>query len=230
MNLPDLTARLLKLPAAVISDVLGEMGLRHQVLSPAIKPLDPASRIAGPAFCIRGEEGPEKPARAGVPKVSFEMDRRLYPACIAVIDSGGCRSNATVGGNVAMSFRLRGCGGLVTDGAVRDAAEFEEVGLPAFCSFTTPLAPKGRWHYSEIEVPVMLPGQTRPTVAIRPGDFLVGDRDGVVVIPQELAEKVAADAEVVERAEARIKAGLQAGADREDVYAQNDRFSHIRRP
>jgi 4-hydroxy-4-methyl-2-oxoglutarate aldolase len=230
VNLPDLTARLLKLPAAVISDVLGEMGLRHQVLSSAIKPIDPASRIAGPAFCIRGEEGPEKPARAGSPKVGFEMDRHLYHGCVAVIDSGGCRTNATMGGNVAMSFRLRGCGGVVTDGAIRDAAEFGEVGLPAFCTFTTPLAPKGRWHYAELEIPVALPGQTRRTVAIRPGDFLVGDRDGVVVIPRELVEQVTADAEVVERAEGRIKAGLQSGADREDVYAQNDRFSHITKP
>jgi regulator of RNase E activity RraA len=128
---------------------------------------------------------------------------------------------------MALSFSLRGCSGVVTDGAIRDADEFEETGLPVFCSFTTPLAPMGRWHYTSLDVPVDLPGQSAVRVTVRPGDYLVGDRDGVVVVPREIAAQVAAYAEVLERAEGRIKEDLRAGGDREEVYRRNDRFGHI---
>ena len=72
-----------------------------------------------------------------------------------------------------------------------------------------------------------LPGQTSATVVINPGDFVVGDYDGVVVVPREVAEEVATAAEKTEALEHRIKDELLAGEDREKVYKRNDRYAHI---
>ena len=156
------------------------------------------------------------------------MDRRLNAGCVVVIASGGFRAGAVVGGNIGLSFKLHGCAGVLTDGGIRDAEEFIEIGLPVYSSFTTPLAYKGRWHYAELEVPIALDGLVSP-VRVQPGDIVHADIDGALIIPREHVEQVAADAEVVERTEGTIKQELEAGTDREHVYRRNDRFGHIKR-
>jgi 4-hydroxy-4-methyl-2-oxoglutarate aldolase len=118
---------------------------------------------------------------------------------------------------------------VVTDGGIRDALEFEEAGLPVFCRFRTPLAPKGRWSYAAIDEPVAMPGQAGDAVTIRPGDILHGDGDGLVVVPRQHLASVVADAEEVERIEKRIRQALRDGADRERAYGDNPRFGHIRK-
>ena len=118
----------------------------------------------------------------------------------------------------------------MTDGGVRDAAEFAEIGLPVFASFLTPLSNKGLWAFTAVDDPVDLPGQNGGAVRVASGDWIHADRDGVVVIPAAHAAQVVADAEVVEAVEGRIKQALLAGEDREAVYARHDRFGHIRKP
>ena len=169
--------RLEKLPVAVMSDVLTAMGLPDQVLDASIRPFDPTSVVAGPALCLTGREGPERPVAAGVSKPVFEMDRHVTKGCVAVIASAGHRTGAMIGGNVALSWKLRGCRGVVTDGGVRDLAGFAEYAMPVFGTFATPLATKGRWNYSAIDVPVLIPGQAGSPVRIAPGDAVHADFD-----------------------------------------------------
>jgi 4-hydroxy-4-methyl-2-oxoglutarate aldolase len=224
-DVATLCSSLRKLPTAIISDVLAVMGLHECVLRHDIKPIEASATLAGPALCLLGREGEEPTVR---PKPVFEMDRHVRQGCVAVIATGSHRVGAVVGGNVGVSFRTRGCSGIVTDGGVRDADEFREIGLPVFATFLTPLSNKGLWSLCEVDVPVKLPGQKDDDVAIYTGDLIHGDRDGVVVIPSKHAALVVAYAEVVERLEARIKQQIEAGEDREAVYAANDRFGHIR--
>lgn len=157
------------------------------------------------------------------------MDRRLFPGAVVVLATGGYSESAVIGGNIALSFKLHGSVAVVTDGGARDVAEFAEIGLPLFCAFTTPLAPKGRWIYTELDETVNLPGITGSPVSIDPGDVLHGDADGIVVVPHEYLASVVADAEAVERIENTIKEELRLGEDREAVYGRNPRFGHIRK-
>ncbi len=224
-----LCRRLETLPVSVVSDVLNAMGFTDQVLSSSIRFTCGSGRVAGPAYCVRGRSGPEPKRAAGEPSITYELDRRVRPGVIAVIETGGNRTTAVMGGNVALSLKLRGCRGVLTDGGVRDLDEYEEIGMPVFCSFLTTLAPKGRWHYAELDVPIALPGQTTASVPVRPGDLIHGDRDGVLVIAREHAASVTADAEEMEHLEGKIKLDLEAGADREEVYRRNDRFAHMKK-
>jgi 4-hydroxy-4-methyl-2-oxoglutarate aldolase len=220
--------RLAKLPVAVMSDVLTAMGLPDQVLESSIRPFDPNSVIAGQALCLSGREGAERPVAPGASKPVYEMDRHVTPGCIAVIASAGHRRGAMIGGNVALAWKLRGCAGVVTDGGVRDVAEFAEFAMPVFGAFTTPMATKGLWNYCAIDVPVALPGQTGSPVRIASGDAIHGDRDGVVVIPAAHFEQAVRDAEIFESMEKGIQRDLKTGEDREAVYKRYDKLGHIK--
>lgn len=229
MGIDGLCRRLTSVPVAVMSDVLAAMGLPDQVLSCVLRPTGTAARMAGPALCLTGQKGPERPVPQGARKTVYEIDRRITNGCIAVIGTGGRTVGAVIGGNVGISWRRRGCGGVVTDGLIRDAAEFAALGMPVFAGGVTPLASKGRWSFSEIGVPVILSGQTSKTVTVRPGDIVHGDHDGIVIIPREHAGQAVRDAEVFESIEKKIQAELEAGEDREEVYKRNDRLGHIKK-
>ncbi len=164
---------------------------------------------------------------AGKSKPVYEMDCQLSGGCVAVIETGSHNQGAVVGGNAILSFMLRDCRGMIIDGGIRDGAEVVEMGFTTFCRFVTPPANKGLWGFTQIEVPVRLPGRTSATVVINPGDFVVGDYDGVVVVAREVAEEVAAAAEKTEAFEHRIKDELLTGEDHEKVYKRNDRYAHI---
>jgi 4-hydroxy-4-methyl-2-oxoglutarate aldolase len=224
----QLCDRLKKVPTAVVSDVLSTMGLSGQVLSSQMTAVGSAQSFAGPALCLLGSDGAEPDALPNGSKPVFEIDRRVTSGCVAVIATGGHKLGAVIGGNVALSWHLRGCAGVVTDGGIRDAAECSEMGLPVFATFVGPMSNKGLWAFREIDVPITLPGQRGTPVAVSPGDVVLADTDGVVIIPAALAEQVVRDAEVLDGVEARIRADLLRGEDREVVYRRYDRFGHIK--
>ena len=224
----QLCDRLKKVPTAVVSDVLSTMGLLGQVLSSQMKAVGSAQSFAGPALCLLGSDGAEPDALPSGSKPVFEIDRRVRSGCVPVIATGGHKLGAVIGGNVALSWHRRGCAGVVTDGGIRDAAECNEMGLPVFATFVGPMSNKGLWAFREIDVPIALPGQRGTPVAVSPGDVVLADTDGVVIIPAALAERVVRDAEMLDAVEAKIRADLLRGEDREAVYRRHDRFGHIK--
>lgn len=221
-----LIRRLQRQASETISDVLDVMGLPNQVLTAAIRPIPPVRTVAGPAFCVRGRAvTPDQPAPAGT---QFEADRRLKPGCIVVMATGGHTASAVAGGNVAASYRQRGCAGIVAHGPVRDAAEIRSF-LPTFCTAVTPRRPGGRWSVVAHGDPIEMPGQGAEPVIVHPGDLILADADGVVVIPQAIAIEVVEAAEKLVRLEARVLADIKRGKDREAALKAHDRYAHIRK-
>ncbi|MBV8538417.1 MAG: hypothetical protein JO128_22660 [Alphaproteobacteria bacterium] len=224
---PDLIRRLRRQSTDTLSDVLDVMGLPNQVLRAAIRPLAAGMAVAGPVFCVRGRAiDAAHPAPPGAP---YEVDRALTPGCIVVVATGGHTTSACIGGNVVVSYRARGCVGLVVDGAVRDGAEMRALRLPIFATHVTPRRPAGRWSVVEHGMPISLPGQSGAEVVIHPGDVIVGDDDGVIVIPRAIAAEVLEAAETLARLDAKVAADIRRGRDREDALRKVDRFGHIRK-
>ena len=220
--------RLRQLPVAVLSDVRSAMGLADQILASSIRPYGLSTVVAGPALCLAGREGPEAPAKPGASKPVFEMDRHVSEGCIVVIAAGGHRVGATIGGNVGLSWKLRGCKAVVIDGGVRDLDEFSEFALPVFATFATPMSTKGLWSFSEVNIPITMPGQTGVQVRIAPSDAIHADADGVIVIPAAHLEQAVRDAEIFESMEKSIQRDLRSGVDREVIYKRYDKLGHIR--
>ncbi|MBZ0146674.1 MAG: hypothetical protein K8F62_03905, partial [Pseudorhodoplanes sp.] len=117
---------------------------------------------------------------------------------------------------------------MVTDGAVRDADEIRELGFPVIAAAITPTNGARRWRLVEADRPVTLPGHERGVVTVSPGDFVLADGDGVVVIPLQHAGQVIADAEELQRIEREIGKGLRAGGQRNELLKDKPRFAHIR--
>ena len=231
MDTQALTERLKRLDCAAICDVFDSMGLKNQVLSTAIRPRGALAKIAGPAFCIRGAsaaDGASVAPPAGKAKPGFEIDRAMFEGCVAVIDTGKHTEGAVIGGNVAISYRLHGCVGAVVDGGGRDVPEMDECGFALFASSITPMSAKGRWAFVDYDVPVTITGHVSNAVRVNPGDFILGDAEGVVVIPKAIAAQVIADAEELMAVERTMMALLRDGEDREKVYAENNPRAHIR--
>lgn len=222
-----LLERLAALESGQLSDILDEAGLPNQVLSANLVPLVAGQRIAGRAVCARGAPliaGPS--AKPLVP--ADALDALVGPASVLVIETGGFTAGACVGGLVAYSLKRAGCAGVITDGAVRDAEEINELGLPCIAAARTPLKIGGRWRLCETGKPVVLPGQTGPGVSIAPGDLVLADADGVVVVPSAIALQIIEDAEVLRDIELAIMAQMRGGASRAASSKANPRFDHVR--
>jgi 4-hydroxy-4-methyl-2-oxoglutarate aldolase len=227
INNATLVERLQKLSSAVVSDVLDVCGYTEQSLSSAIRPLAPTMRFAGPAMCFSGVS--ETPGDTTPALSSYEIDQRIAPGMIVLIAANGHSVSSVVGGLMALSFTKKGCGGIVSDGGVRDVAEITALELPTFCRYASPLNSARRWKMTAAGSTIELPGQASPTVSVAPGDLVIGDADGVMVIPQGIASVVIAWTERLAAIEETIVAGLHAGALRDQVFAANPRFDHIRR-
>jgi len=229
-ELAAFSQRLKKLSSSVVSDVLDECGYQHQALSSRIRPLATGMQIAGPAICFAGSATAELPAASGKPKLtSYDIDQRVSAGGIVMIATGGYTVSSVVGGLMALGFTRKDCGGIVTDGSVRDVTEIIGLGLATFSQSVNPLNSARRWALTDMDQSISLPGQDGVAVTIEPLDYVIGDADGVVVIPRSIAAEVIPWAEHLAAIEENIVRRMQLGGARADVFKDNPRFLHIRR-
>lgn len=207
--------RLSRIPVAEMADTLAAAGLPHQALSRSYA----RGRFAGPAVCLSGEASANPGLPIGV------IDAAVRAGSIVVVGPGQDCPCALVGGNMISSWRRLGCAGVVVDGLIRDHDDFD--GLPTMALGSTPLNSRGRWRFTSVTAPITLAGQLAP-VTVRPGDWLMGNRDGTLVLPAAHLAALIEDAEAVGRIERQMRERIMTGEDREAVYASHDRFAHVR--
>ena len=178
----ELVERFRGLAAANISDVQG----RQNTLDARVKPIyTPIPPLCGPALTVK--------ARTGDNLVAFKAIELAQPGDVIVISGGFDMNYSLWGGVMSAMAAQRGIGGVVTDGLVRDVAQTRNIGLPVFAIGLTPTGPT-KEGVGQINTPISCGG-----VVINPGDIVVGDEDGVVVVRQEEAEAV------LQRVRARIE-------------------------
>ncbi len=153
-----------------------------------IKPLDPASRFAGSALTAKAGARDNLAAVAALDLIE--------PGDVLVVAAQGFTETAVVGDNMARIARNRGAVAVVTDGAVRDVDEIREIGIPVYAAAVTPNSAYGNGP-GEVGLPLAL-----GDVAIATGDLVIGDADGVVVVP---AARIAEITEALEQVAAREK-------------------------
>lgn len=210
------------LPTATISDALRRLGAPHQVLHHELHNFGQTGRFAAPAFCVRGERV--------LGTIEARHDRRfelyeIFPEGAAlVLDSGGYSGAVCFGENVALSLKMRGCTGIVTDGPIRDRNAMVDLGLPVYASYVTPLSSGRQWVMLELDVSVTLRGESTRAVPVHTGDVIVGDDDGVVIIPRDLADAVCTAAEKAMAAEERVRQRILNGESPKSAYAAEPRY------
>ena len=193
-----LLSALAALSTSALSDALDRLGINGQALG--IAPLDRSFRLVGRAWTAR--YGPVGLDRGTVGDYIDD----LGPGDVVVLDNLG-RVDATVWGDLlTATAHRRGVAGTVIDGICRDVDISLTLGYPIFARGNWMRTGKDRVRVDEVQVPVSIGG-----VRVEPGDYLRGDGDGVVVLPQLRAAAVVAAAQDIEDAEGVIREAVQAG-------------------
>lgn len=170
---------------------------RAQSMAGAIKPLALGTRLAGPARTVA--------AMVGDNGMVHHAIAAALPGDILVIDAGGVADIAVFGEVMARAALAKGVAGVVVDGAVRDSAALRGLGLAVFCRSAVPRGPQKGWG-GTLDGPVAVGG-----VAVRPGDLVLGDDDGVVVVPAAQLARVKAAALALAEREAVTVAAIESG-------------------
>ena len=191
---PDLREALAKVGTSTLTGVLNRRGLRNMFLQD-VWPIRPGMpRLVGPAFTMRfipsreDKDGPNAP-----PANRSQIQRQAMEECpvghVLVVDSRGDPRAASAGDLYVGRLKARGCSGIITDGGLRDTDAIAKIGLPAY--HRRPSSPPSPIQHRpmDLNLPIACGG-----VAVYPGDIMVGDSDGVVVIPTDIVAAVAEEA------------------------------------
>lgn len=211
----------MKVDTATVADVLDAIGLPNQGLAAEFAPYPPSTgKMAGWAYTIRGKMA--RYAGSGDPRKMRAVDG-VGPGEVAVW-SGEGRGVCFFGELIALGMKRRGSAGALVDGGIRDIDWIARQHFPVYARYRTPVQSIGRWRVTAWQVPVDMPGATRRRVPVSPGDFVIADVDGVIVVPQRAAETVLIEAERLTKKEVRIRRELDRGASLEDVL---ERYGHV---
>jgi len=208
-----------KISTATVTTILLKKGLRNVWVRGA-KPLLPGQpRLAGPAFTLRfvpAREDLATPASWSAPISTRAAIEEMPAGAIAVADAMGILDAGIFGDILCGRMQKRGVAALVTDGVMRDVAGIRGTGLPVWCSGIAAPPSVAGLTFVGWQQPVGCGG-----VAIMPGDTILADEDGVIVIPAALVGEVIAEAVEQERAEAWIMNEVQKGVALPGLYPMN---------
>jgi regulator of RNase E activity RraA len=213
----ELRALLLRTTTATVATFLFQRGLRSQYIQGVRRLSRRPLPLVGPAFTLR-----YIPAREDVDVAATFRDpahpqrlaiERVPAGSVLVMDCRREVRSAAAGGVLLKRLEVRGCAGLVTDGALRDCDAIAELDMPVFCA--GPSAPTNltRHHAVDIEVPIGC-----GDAPVYPGDVLIGDGDGVVVIPRGIAAEIGEEAAEKERLEEFLLEEIAKGAPVPGTY------------
>ena len=215
------TLDLLLIPStATLTSVLRQHGIT-QTFMHGVAPLRPNMKMAGPAFTLRYipmREDLDPGTVDNLKDVQRVGIEQINEGEVFVIDARGDTRAGTMGSILATRLHCRGAAGIVTDGAYRDSPVIAELGIAAYAAAMNAHTNKTIHHPSEIQVPIAC-----GDVAVYPGDIIVGDEEGVVVVPAHLADQVAQTASEMEEKEVFITEKIQAGASIVGVYPPDEK-------
>lgn len=193
-----------EIPTTCISDSM--QGLNN--LDSAIKPLKDEYKVVGRAFTVKMPVGDNL--------VFLKAIREAKPGDVLVVDAKGDTYRAIAGDFIVGMAQTLGIKGIVVDGVIRDIEGIKQLNFPVFCKGTT-VAASGKAGQGELNVPISCGG-----VTVSPGDLIVGDADGVVVIPQAVEQEVLVKSS--EKVEFDIKRAEQISGKREEIIKYLDDF------
>ena len=214
MDLVDCLARTY---TGVVHDVMRTMGLREFTLPPTIRPLFPDQVLTGVVATVSGHVD----SSADAPQTLLGWTGLLSRARAGTVLI--CQPNdstvAHMGELSAETLKLKGVRGYVADGGCRDVNFILKLGFPVWCRYFTPRDIVGYWLPGQFDEPIRI-----GDVIIRSGDLVLGDRDGLVIQPQDRAEEIVAAAEAAIGTENLVRKAILEGVDPQEAYLRYGKF------
>jgi 4-hydroxy-4-methyl-2-oxoglutarate aldolase len=208
---PTMIAKFRKIAAANISDAAGNIN----TMDSGIQALAQGTKICGPACTVSTRVGDFLAILQGL--------HAAKPGDVLVVGSQGSADIAVFGEITSTEAKLKGLAGLVTDGRVRDIEGIRKIGFPVFARGTSPRV-AGRGSLGEVNVPTNCGG-----VVVEPGDIIVGDADGVVVVPRLKAAEILRLSQDILRFEDTLVSKVRAGLSQVEFFKLNEQFAALQR-
>ncbi|MDJ1006597.1 MAG: RraA family protein [Paracoccaceae bacterium] len=201
----------------VVHDVMRARGLRDFTLPPRITPLQPEMTLCGPAWTVEGAID----EAADPHQTLLDWTGLLSKAASGHIWCAQPNNHliAQMGELSAETLHAKGVLGCVLDGALRDANFILELGFPCWRTHHTPRDVVGMWRPSTTDAPITI-GEVR----IEPGDWLHGDRDGMVRVPVAILDEIIEAASEAMVTENKVRTAILSGVDPQDAYLQYGKF------
>lgn len=209
--------RLEKCYSGAVYDTLREMGFPDQILPRNIRPLDPTRPLAGRIFTFSGHADFTVDGHTTLLEWTKMLSRA--PRNSVVICQPNDDTLAHMGELSAETFTYKGIRGYLCDGGCRDSVFISKIGFRVWSRYYTPRDVVGRWVPDRFGEPVVIGG-----VTIRSGDYLMADRDGALIIPQEIIADVTEKVEEVLQTENKVRNAILQGVDPVDAYLQHRKF------
>jgi regulator of RNase E activity RraA len=203
--------------SGAVYDVMRDLGMTPRVLPREILGLSRDMKAAGPVFTVRGR--PDTSVGAHDSLLAWTGLLSRAPAGHVVVCQPQDNLRALMGELSAETLKLRGIRGYIVDGGCRDTGFIEQLGFPVFCRYTTPIDIVAGWIPEAFDEPV-----TIGNVVVEAGDYILADRDGIVVIPCGEAEAVITRTEDVIRTESALRLAIRNGQDPQEAYLQYGKF------
>jgi regulator of RNase E activity RraA len=217
----DIRARFLNVDTSNVADVLDKMGLQDQGLSADFRPFpESAGVLAGWAYTIRGQMAPYE---GGGDPVKMQACQGISAHEVSVW-SGDGEGICYFGELIALGMQERGSVGSLIDGGIRDVRWLGEHKFPVYARYRTPVQSIGRWKVTGWQEQVYLRGATSTNVRVSPGDFILADADGAIVVPHSVVREVLAEAERLTKMEIDIRAELKRGLS---LAAALEKYGHV---
>ena len=216
----DILDKLKRVSTATLTTQLFKRGFRTRFMQ-SVAPVRTGTRMVGRARTLRYIPMREDLDTLSSLGVKTNAQRKLIesiePGEVLVIDGMGNRNAGSLGNILALRLQVRGAAGIVTDGAYRDTPGIRQLELPAYAAGQNANTNLTVYHPADIDLPIGCGG-----VMVEPGDAVVGDDEGVVVIPSHLVHEVAQDTHKQEIQESFIYQEVSNGASVFDVYPMNE--------
>ena len=213
----ELVERLAQTYTGVVHDVMRAMGLRDFTLPPEIRPLFPEQVLAGVVATVSGRVDGSADAHETLLGWTGLLSRARRDKVLI------CQPNdatvAHMGELSAETLKLKGVRGYVADGGCRDVNFILELGFPVWCRYFTPRDIVGHWLPDRFDQPIRI-GE----VTIHAGDLVLGDRDGMVVLPSDRSEQIVAAAEAAIGTENLVRKAILEGVDPQEAYLRYGKF------
>lgn len=200
-----------KLSASIMSDVLDGMGVRGQSMNTSIRPVDDDMVIVAYAATMLMVDNYD--LEKDTFSLQFQAIDNLKKDEVMMVSAQGSERAALWGELLSTAARYRGAKGVIIEGVARDIKLIKKMKFPVFAMGVNPISSKGRIIAVDHGCPVEICG-----VKVNPGDLVVADIDGVVVVPKEIAEEAVEKALEIEASETRTRDELKEGAGLYDVF------------
>ena len=218
----ELQARWDKIRVANIYDTLDEMGYPNQCLDLGIRPLFMHQHLAGQAITVRGTAAPIPRGEEGGSWVGNYFDQlrqSLYPGCVVIVESGGEQHAGKFGEMTSWALKQGGAHGIVLDSYIRDWLGLEIIPNFTPCARgTSPIESSARWRMTAVNSTIGMPGTLTSRVRVNPGDWIVGEADGVIVVRAAVAMECLVKVEDLERREQGMREDAAKGMSFDDAY------------